>query len=171
MRDKYYHILEIPKNSGLKEIKRAYRRLAKKYHPDVSQEPNAEERFIDINEAYEYLMEASKYNDLIWSTEQREDARQQAKQDATTNYKAWAKSKKVAKGTLGIFVKMTYLFTGFMLSTVICMISFVLIMTQIESQSFFHVVVTILFFFIWIALAVFIAYRMNKSNRIREFFS
>ena len=42
------------------EIKRAYRKLARKYHPDVSKEKNAEARFKDVQEAYEVLKDPEK---------------------------------------------------------------------------------------------------------------
>lgn len=53
----YYDALGLRPGSTRAQIKRAYRRLALKYHPDVSKEPGAEERFKSINEAYGRLME------------------------------------------------------------------------------------------------------------------
>jgi molecular chaperone DnaJ len=53
----YYDILNVPRNATKEDIKRAYRRLAREYHPDVNKEPGAEERFKDINRAYEVLSE------------------------------------------------------------------------------------------------------------------
>jgi molecular chaperone DnaJ len=51
----YYEILGVSRGSSKEEIKRAYRRLARKYHPDVNKEPGAEDRFKEINRAYEVL--------------------------------------------------------------------------------------------------------------------
>jgi molecular chaperone DnaJ len=51
----YYELLGVSRNSSKEEIKRAYRRLARKYHPDVNKDPNAEELFKEINRAYEVL--------------------------------------------------------------------------------------------------------------------
>jgi hypothetical protein len=56
MSTEYYSVLGISERSGISEIKSAYRRLAKKYHPDISDHPNAKEKFILINEAYEFLI-------------------------------------------------------------------------------------------------------------------
>ncbi len=51
----YYEILGVKKDAGADEIKSAYRRLAKKYHPDLNKAPDAAEKFKEINEAYEVL--------------------------------------------------------------------------------------------------------------------
>ncbi len=53
----YYDILGVSRDADKEEIKRAYRRLARKYHPDVNKEDGAEERFKEINRAYEILSE------------------------------------------------------------------------------------------------------------------
>ncbi|WP_299492433.1 molecular chaperone DnaJ [Acaryochloris sp. IP29b_bin.137] len=51
----YYDILGVSRSADPDELKRAYRRLARKYHPDVNKEPGAEETFKEINKAYETL--------------------------------------------------------------------------------------------------------------------
>ncbi|MBK1718001.1 DnaJ C-terminal domain-containing protein [Thiocystis violacea] len=56
----YYKTLGVARDASQDEIKRAYRKLARKYHPDVSKEPNAETRFKEINEANEVLRDAEK---------------------------------------------------------------------------------------------------------------
>ena len=56
----YYATLCVEPTAGEAEIKTAYRRLARKYHPDVSKEPGAEEKFKAINEAYEALRDPQK---------------------------------------------------------------------------------------------------------------
>jgi curved DNA-binding protein len=56
----YYHTLDIKKDSSQEEIKRSYRKLARKYHPDVNKDPEAEARFKEIGEAYEVLKDPEK---------------------------------------------------------------------------------------------------------------
>jgi len=56
----YYKILGVDRNASDKEIKQAYRRLARQYHPDVNKSPGAEERFKEINEAYQVLSDPGK---------------------------------------------------------------------------------------------------------------
>jgi curved DNA-binding protein len=56
----YYKILGVPRDAAQDAVKRAYRKLARKYHPDVSKEPDAEERFKEVQEAYEVLKDPEK---------------------------------------------------------------------------------------------------------------
>ena len=56
----YYEILGISKTATQDEIKSAFRKLAKKYHPDINKEPGAEEKFKEIGEAYSILGDAEK---------------------------------------------------------------------------------------------------------------
>jgi len=56
----YYKILGVARDAKEEDIKKAYRKLARKYHPDVSKEPNAEERFKEVSEAYETLRDTEK---------------------------------------------------------------------------------------------------------------
>ena len=56
----YYEVLGVSKGASADEIKKAYRKLAKKYHPDVNKAKDAEEKFKEINEAYEVLSDDQK---------------------------------------------------------------------------------------------------------------
>ncbi|MGV9255059.1 DnaJ C-terminal domain-containing protein [Streptomyces sp. NPDC003697] len=51
----FYEVLGVPRNADKDEIQRAYRKLARKYHPDVNKDPAAEERFKEINDAFSAL--------------------------------------------------------------------------------------------------------------------
>ena len=52
-----YEILGVPENSSISDVKSAYRKLAKQYHPDVNKDPDAEEKFKSISKAYEDILE------------------------------------------------------------------------------------------------------------------
>jgi len=56
----YYEILGVSRNANEDEVKKAFRRLAKQYHPDANKEKGAEARFIEVNEAYEVLSDPQK---------------------------------------------------------------------------------------------------------------
>ena len=63
----YYAVMEVPPEAQPDEIRKAYRRLARRYHPDVSKEADAEERFKALGEAYEVLKDPdkrAKYDDV-----------------------------------------------------------------------------------------------------------
>ncbi len=56
----YYEILGVPRNASLADIKRAYKKCARKYHPDVSKEADAKLKFVQAKEAYEVLKDPKK---------------------------------------------------------------------------------------------------------------
>lgn len=56
----YYKVMGVARTASQDEIKRTYRKLARKYHPDVSKEANAEEKFKEVQEAYEVLKDPEK---------------------------------------------------------------------------------------------------------------
>src|SRR5512138_2310864 len=56
----YYEVLGVPRSASKDEIRGAFRKLARQYHPDVNKAPDAEDRFKEINEAYTVLMDDDK---------------------------------------------------------------------------------------------------------------
>jgi len=65
-----YEVLEVKKDASQDEIKKAYRKLARKYHPDVNQAPDAKQKFTEISSAYEILSDPDKrarYDQFGWA--------------------------------------------------------------------------------------------------------
>src|SRR5689334_521595 len=56
----YYEVLGVPRDASEDDIRSAYRNLARQYHPDVNKDPDAEDRFKEISEAYEVLRDPEK---------------------------------------------------------------------------------------------------------------
>ena len=56
----YYNVLGVARTAAAEDIKKSYRRLARKYHPDVSKEKDAEQKFMEVQEAYEVLIDPEK---------------------------------------------------------------------------------------------------------------
>ncbi|NNC85328.1 MAG: DnaJ domain-containing protein [Bacteroidia bacterium] len=81
----YHKILGINENASKDEIKSAYRSLAKKFHPDINKSIGAEEVFVRITEAYEYLMFENKQNVASTSRAQKEYKERMYKQWVRNN--------------------------------------------------------------------------------------
>src|SRR6266850_5240332 len=95
--DDFHQILNVPRNASEAQIKNAYRKLAKKYHPDISKEPDAEQRFIEITEAYEALLDKKPlYRVTSYSTEplhsEEEIRRSRAQEYARMRYTEFKKN-------------------------------------------------------------------------------
>jgi hypothetical protein len=96
----YYQILGIDPDRSIDEIKKVYRKLAKKYHPDINKSPDANSKFIEINEAYEMLLhqasvhenhvtaESPEYEELI------QKIREEAQRRARMKYEKFQKEQK-----------------------------------------------------------------------------
>lgn len=93
----YYKILELEFGADILAVKKAYRRLALKYHPDKNSEPNASQKFIEITEAYEVLrdpLKKSEYDNLYQSyfrtKSQEQYSEQKYKQTYQSKQQEWA---------------------------------------------------------------------------------
>jgi hypothetical protein len=94
----YHKILGIGRDAGPDEIKQAYRSMAKKYHPDINDAPDAHERFIEITEAYEILINRDLHEYYI-HREQRTDSEfmraryEQARREAQESARRYSRMK------------------------------------------------------------------------------
>ena len=99
MKKNYYDILGVSKDASAEEIKKAYLKLAKKYHPDTSKEDNAEEMMAKINEAYDVLSDErkrAKYDlDLAKGTVESSYVSEEEYEEIVKNYSE--KERKVAE--------------------------------------------------------------------------
>ena len=81
----YYKIMGLDRSASAEEIKKAYRKLARKFHPDVSKEANAEEKFKEVGEAYEVLKDPTKRAQYDQYGEYWKSQGQQQQQEQTYN--------------------------------------------------------------------------------------
>lgn len=69
----YYQVLNVPENASQDDIKKAFRKLASHWHPDKNSQPEAEEKFKEINEAYSVLSDAEKRAKWQWERNYSQD--------------------------------------------------------------------------------------------------
>lgn len=115
----YYKILDLPAGSTVEEIKKAYRKKARQYHPDINHAPDAKDRFISVTEAYEFLLacherikyEEQEFNRAMedWRKYRQHRSRKRAEVYARTSYTKF-KNSKIYKSTR-IFDGTTILFS------------------------------------------------------------
>lgn len=86
----YFSILEIPVTASEHEVRRAYRRLVKIYHPDSGNTESNEEKFIQITEAYDYLIHAdNRRRHAAYLTQPRATFSETTKRRKQEEYEAW----------------------------------------------------------------------------------
>jgi len=99
----YYEILGLPVNSSLEEIKKAYRKKARLYHPDINHTPDAKDKFIKVTEAYDFLMASHEKGQLDdqdyfriveeWRKYRQDRSRQRAQYYARSSFARFKNSK------------------------------------------------------------------------------
>ncbi len=92
----YYELLGLTPKASQKEIKRAYFKLAKQFHPDVNPSEEAKKKFIAINEAYEFLSDPQRVRNLLYRYASK---KQQQKRTAKRNQTVKKKTKRKATVT------------------------------------------------------------------------
>ncbi len=96
----YYQILNIQKSANNDEIKKAYRQAALFWHPDKNKSANAHDKFIEVNEAYNILIDASKRNvynqlyDAFYKSKQEIAVFRETKKEYQT-YEQWVKFERI----------------------------------------------------------------------------
>lgn len=109
----YYKILDLPSDSSAEEIKKAYRKKARLFHPDINHSPDAKDLFICATEAYEFLLayhekirsDEQAFNQAMeeWKIYRQHRSRKRANIYAQTSYKTFSNSR---------FYKTTRIFDG-----------------------------------------------------------
>ena len=114
----YYEILDLPVESSLEEIKKAYRKKARLYHPDINHSSDAKDLFIRITEAYDFLIDnhekmianEQEYNRIMeeWKKYRQDRSRQRAQVYARASYVSFKRTKfykstRILDGTTIIF--------------------------------------------------------------------
>jgi hypothetical protein len=99
----YYEILGLPLKSSIEDIKRAYRKKARLYHPDINHSPDAKDKFIKVTEAYDFLMASHENAQLDdqdyfriveeWRKYRQVRSRQRAQYYARSSYARFKNSK------------------------------------------------------------------------------
>ncbi len=98
--EQYYNILGLYPGASLREIKSAYRKKAKEFHPDMNKSSGTHENFVRVNEAYTYLLNylegryADKYQKWYdhWETQGKQKAREKADRRANMNFEEFKKT-------------------------------------------------------------------------------
>lgn len=99
----YYEILGLPLNSSIEDIKKAYRKKARLYHPDINHSPDAKDKFIKVTEAYDFLMASHEKGQLDdqdyfriveeWRKYRQDRSRQRAQYYARSSFARFKNSK------------------------------------------------------------------------------
>ena len=130
----YFNILGVPETASIVEIKLAYRNLAKQYHPDINNHPEAQRKFLEINDAYIFLSNPDKrrllrksnarqyqndqkqeiYN--LWVEKQKQQAKERAVNQASDEYHKFTQSR-IYKAAmwLGNFSNYFFIFIGMLM--------------------------------------------------------
>lgn len=155
----YFDILGVSADAGIAEIKKAYRLLAKKYHPDLNAEPGARLRFLEVHEAYEYLLDehrrsihrrVSVHREMdeyekrkrefiykAWAGKQRKEAEARAKHYADLKYNAFTRSA-IYRTAMVVDKAYNYIFVGLFALVIILPVTKLLFVPRQPGESREH---------------------------------
>jgi len=171
----YYQILEVNENSSVEEIKQAYRNLAKKYHPDINKSPDAQQRFIEISEAYEVLLQLAAEQDETQQQVDYEDflrdIREAAKKQARLRYEKFERQHEAFRESGLYDVGLLFKYIGKILlpiiSLVMIFIPFFVCISEHSILPFFYL------FFFWLIggiLLIYVYQEKDKYFRVGKFY-
>lgn len=164
----YYSVLGLKEGAEEVEIRRAYRSLAKQFHPDINPDPSAQARFLEIHEAYEYLLDpdrrashATKYSarplskeELArrehvykeWLRHQQEEARKRAEGYAKQTFTQFRQSRwyRIARGVNKVYNVLFMVFCAAMIAIPVFKYLEQLHLPGEEQKSFAYFVIPVL---------------------------
>jgi hypothetical protein len=177
----YHKILGLKKEAGPDEIKRAYRQLAKKYHPDINKASDAHDQFIKITEAYEILInqdlhEYYFHRETSWDAafmrtqyeKAREEARESARRYARMKYEKFIREQEAFKksGWHDLILVIRY----FLRIMVFPIILFLIVMPLISEEVSQHPSGYVMFWLLASILVIFVANNWKNYLRIGNFY-
>jgi hypothetical protein len=177
----YHKILGLNKDAGPDDIKRAYRKLAKKYHPDINKSPNAHDQFIMITEAYEILtnLDLHEYYSRRGTTRNagstrtqyekaREEARESAHRYARMKYEKFIQEQEAFKksGWHDLILTIRY-FLRFM---VFPLIGFLVIMPLVSEEVSQHPSGYVMFWLLATILILFVVNNWKNYLKIDDYY-
>jgi curved DNA-binding protein CbpA len=177
--DNYYLVLGIDKNAGIEEVKKAYRTKVKQFHPDISSLPNAQKLFIELTEAYEFILADQKEKDesqrpeeheepfVVWDPSMKELLKEEmeklhkiAREEARRKYREYQNSKEYR--TTQILSRVSdYLFFGLGFLVIITALRGLYI--QFHSPDFSYISVFAAFLAVVIGI-IMIVFPMNQKK-------
>lgn len=177
----YYKILGLEKDAGPDDIKKAYRQLAKKYHPDINKAPDAHDQFIKITEAYEILInrdlheyyfhrEASRDPGFMRAQYEkaREEARENARYYARMKYEKFIREQEAFKksGWHDLILTLRYFLRIMVFPIIVFLIIMPLLSEEVSQQPSGYV----MFWLLASILILFVANNWKKYLKIDDFY-
>ena len=177
----YHKILGLKKDAGPDEIKRAYRQLAKKYHPDINKAPDAHDQFIKITEAYEILIHRDLHEYYFHRKttrdpgfmhaqyeKAREEARENARRYARMKYEKFIREQEAFKksGWHDLILTLRYVLR----IMVFPIIAFLIVMPLVSEEVSQHPSGYVMFWLFATILIIFVVNNWKKYFRIDDYY-
>jgi hypothetical protein len=177
----YHKILGLNKDAGPDDIKRAYRQLAKKYHPDINKSPDAHDQFIMITEAYEILtnldlheyyfhQETARDKGFMRAQYEkaREEARESARRYARMKYEKFIREQEAFKksGWHDLILTLRYILRIMVFPFIV----FLVIMPLVSEEVSQHPSGYVMFWLLATILILFVVYNWKKYLEIDDYY-